>query len=693
MKFHLLTSYPLFLLGTIFVSHMCQMSDALYIDGMVRLFRGEGNYNDLINGYDLNDLVGSGHSFATQTLPTAGAQARQVGFFDGRGKAIGAATGLPTGAAPRSMMGWFKWDSPWAANGPFGYGKGGGCNFAYSAYMHSHHIPLPILELDQTCHDEGINPVLTSVPANTWYHIAFTYDGTYHRKYVNGVFQGEGIPDTQPDTQLERVTMGGNPTAHAGSYFRGFVADFAIFDRAITDAEVASIYNTPEGLTSGSLGESCTSDSNCGSGFVCDIATTTCKVDNGGTCSAASDCSSGFCAGSPLTCTDGAIGSPCGSGSDCSSTFCDSGTSTCKVANGGSCSAASDCSSGFCAGSPLTCTDGAIGSPCGSGSDCSSTFWSPLTCTDGAIGSPCGSGSDCSSTFCDSGTSTCKVANGGSCSAASDCSSGYCAGSPLTCTDGAIGSTCGSGSDCSSTFCDSETSTCKVANGGSCSAASDCSSGYCSPTSNTCATRPILDPCHGITCSNHGKCKGNGLCHCEDTFIQTNDGKDCACPNGSFLNESVNRCYAPTSSPTPSPTSSPVTASPTSSPTSVVTNAPTPEVSFDTPCEDGSGTFTVNNKEVGCDWLSKNKKREQKRKDVYCALNEVKLMCPSTCDVCACVDSFSYTFELKNGVNEVGCDWISKNSNKAEKRRSKYCTDDYDDGAVMNACRKSCNLC
>ena len=437
------------------------------------------------------------------------------------------------------------------------------------------------------------------------------------------------------------MAIAGNPDT-SGSRFGGYVVDFAIFNRAITASEVASIYNAPEGLTViGSLGDSCTSDSSCGSGLSCDSGTSTCKVSTGNSCSAGSDCSSGFCAGSPLTCTDGAVGSTCGSGSDCSSTFC--------VSN--------------------QCTDGAVGSTCGSGSDCSSTFCVSNQCTDGAVGTACVSVNDCAASL-------------------------SCLSTTQVCSDGADTSPCDSGSDCSSGFCSGGTNTCTSGdNGASCASGSDCSSGYCSPTSSTCATRPILDPCHGITCSNHGKCKGNGVCHCEDTFIQTNNGKDCACPDGSFLNASANRCYAPTSSPIVSPTSSPVTASPTASPTSVVTSAPTPEAPLDNSCEDGTETFTVNNKEVGCDWLYKNKKREQKRKDMYCALNEVKLMCPNTCDFCDCVDSSSYTFELENGMNEVGCDWISKNSNKAEKRRAKYCTADYDDGALINACTKSCNLC
>lgn len=208
--------------------------------------------------------------------------------------------------------------------------------------------------------------------------------------------------------------------------------------------------------------------------------------------------------------------------------------------------------------------------------------------------------------------------------------------------------------------------------------------------SNLLFDPPILDPCHDITCSNHGKCKGNGICQCEDTFVQIKDGKDCACPDGTFLHASTNRCYAPTSSPTSSPVSSPVTQTPTSAP---VTTAPTPDSPIEDSCEDITGTFFVNDKEISCDWLSRNKKREEKRKNIYCALNKVKMACALTCDFCDCIDDASYTFQLKSGTDGVSCSWISKNKNKIDKRRARYCTDDYDGGALVNACTESCGLC
>ncbi|GFH53839.1 hypothetical protein CTEN210_10315 [Chaetoceros tenuissimus] len=634
MKFHLLTSYPLFLLGTTFVSHMSQMkmADALYIDGMVRLFRGEGNLNDDANGqHAALDVASSSFAYVNDT---PGSQtSRQVAQFSGSEKAVGSATGLPSGAEPRAMVAWFKWDGVTSENGPFGYGGGGYNNYYYWDLNGTQNR----LDIDVVGYDEGVNPVISTVTAGTWYHVSVAFDGTNNIANVYGAHHATGSPSALPATQLDRVAFGGHPTAATESYFGGSIADFAIFNRALTDAEVAAIYSAPEGLKAiDAVGDTCIDAGNLDSVFLVNaqmdrLVPLVHQIQNAGL---------DYHVTLELLLVKFRLGIH----------------ALLRL------TALLDFAQGLHLHAQMELLDQIV---------------APVVTAPQHSASP---------------TSALMVRLDRIVTL--DCSSGFCSGVDNTCTSGDIGASSSSGNDCSSGFCSSIDNTCTTGdNDSSCASASDCSSGYCSPTSSTCTTRPILDPCHGITCSNHGKCKGNGLCHCEDTFIQTNDGKDCACPNRSFLIASVNRCYAPTSSPTPSPTSSPVTASPTSSPTSIVTNAPTPDTPLDNPCEDGSGTFTVNNKEVGCDWLSKNKKREQKRKDTYCALNEVKLMCPSTCDVCACVDSSSYTFELKNGVNEVGCDWISKNSNKVEKRRAKYCTDDYDDGAVMNACRKSCNLC
>ena len=93
-----------------------------------------------------------------------------------------------------------------------------------------------------------------------------------------------------------------------------------------------------------------------------------------------------------------------------------------------------------------------------------------------------------------------------------------------------------------------------------------------------------------------------------------------------------------------------------------------------------------------CKWLSNNNKIDRKKR--YCGLNRVKIICKSTCSFCTCADNDSFTFELTNVFDPKKktkhCDWLRKNS---AVRIVRYCNKAFDDGAVMNACTKSCRLC
>ena len=76
-------------------------------------------------------------------------------------------------------------------------------------------------------------------------------------------------------------------------------------------------------------------------------------------------------------------------------------------------------------------------------------------------------------------------------------------------------------------------------------------------------------PCAGVTCSNAGKCQvtspTTALCKCENTFVPSESGLKCICPDGLNFHASVNRCLPPpTAAPTNSPTKSP-TLAPTAS--------------------------------------------------------------------------------------------------------------------------------
>lgn len=197
--------FAFYLLSTFLVLLLPCKTNAVVIEGMVRLFRGEGDFVDSVNGYDLDQTYSTSSTpNAGITFPTAtpyGTQSRQVMHFSRQGKKYGDGTGMPVGNQARSMAAWVRWESvnPYGGfMGLFGYGRavdgkawylfhywGGGLNLDYWEY------------------DEGINSIFTIYPG-VWYHVVITWDGTNNRAYINGSLVKTGAPNGNPNTEIGR---------------------------------------------------------------------------------------------------------------------------------------------------------------------------------------------------------------------------------------------------------------------------------------------------------------------------------------------------------------------------------------------------------------------------------------------------------------------------------------------------------
>jgi hypothetical protein len=85
-----------------------------------------------------------------------------------------------------------------------------------------------------------------TVPLNTWTHLAFTFDGSSLRLYVNGTLVrtsssgGSSGPIVTGDGALR---IGGN--AVFGEYFRGLIDEVRIYNRPLTAADIQIDMNTP----------------------------------------------------------------------------------------------------------------------------------------------------------------------------------------------------------------------------------------------------------------------------------------------------------------------------------------------------------------------------------------------------------------------------------------------------------------
>jgi hypothetical protein len=92
--------------------------------------------------------------------------------------------------------------------------------------------------------DQGFSdivPEVNIVPLQTWTHLIFTQDASNNTKvYVNGILvdAGTGLPweiSTQP------LFIGMN---HIGDAYNGLLDDISIYNRAISDIEAETIYNS-----------------------------------------------------------------------------------------------------------------------------------------------------------------------------------------------------------------------------------------------------------------------------------------------------------------------------------------------------------------------------------------------------------------------------------------------------------------
>ncbi len=84
--------------------------------------------------------------------------------------------------------------------------------------------------------DSGVGP-----SANTWYYLVASYDGSDRRIYVNGTLRNGPSGGVTPGAGYSLIQTHNYPGD--GGALSGYVADPAIYSRALTDREVLNHYN------------------------------------------------------------------------------------------------------------------------------------------------------------------------------------------------------------------------------------------------------------------------------------------------------------------------------------------------------------------------------------------------------------------------------------------------------------------
>jgi hypothetical protein len=182
-------------------SFVTREAGAIYLSGIERLYRGDGDLMDAARTNASEDTslytIGDGITYPYER-PYGGIY-RKVMYFNHQVKAFGSAAGLPKGAEPRTIMGWVKNEVTGdLVHHTFGYGKTN-CNELYTFWIRTNKQ----FDLDQFCVDDRTSG--NTLEHNTWYHLAATYDDNtgYESLYRNGERVGHGIPDVVPNTQTD----------------------------------------------------------------------------------------------------------------------------------------------------------------------------------------------------------------------------------------------------------------------------------------------------------------------------------------------------------------------------------------------------------------------------------------------------------------------------------------------------------
>ena len=77
---------------------------------------------------------------------------------------------------------------------------------------------------------------------NTWYHYVFTYNGSQSKIYRNGTLVSTSNVAKNTVNNIDIFTLG-LTEGGSGNYFNGAIDDLKIYNYAITDSEVANLYN------------------------------------------------------------------------------------------------------------------------------------------------------------------------------------------------------------------------------------------------------------------------------------------------------------------------------------------------------------------------------------------------------------------------------------------------------------------
>ena len=200
---------------------------SLYVDaGRTSSYSGSGN--------QWNDLSVNNNTGTLQNSPTYSTSNGGILTFNGSNQytTFSSPSNIPIGNSNYTISVWFN-ASSLGQNGFVGWGDYGATN------------QVTALRLSATgfvhywwANDLNVN---TALSINTWYNVVARFDGTNRQLWLNNVLIGGDTPGSGHNVpNANNLTIG---TTNVNEYFNGKISNVEIYNRAISDSEIAEIYN------------------------------------------------------------------------------------------------------------------------------------------------------------------------------------------------------------------------------------------------------------------------------------------------------------------------------------------------------------------------------------------------------------------------------------------------------------------
>jgi hypothetical protein len=204
--------------------------------GPVAWWPAEGNANDVV-GTNVGKL-------ATGVTYVAGL-VKQAFSFDGVRGSIAMADSPSLRPASLTIEGWMRPQTVGGRRVIIGKRLGSGSADSYALWLDSDVLSAAVAD------NSGSGPVVScSVESGEWVHVAYSFDAATGAQalYLNGVLVDAGLVSKVIAYDTHPVLLGSdNQSGPLGTFYLGEIDELSLYNRALTGAEVAAIFNAASG--------------------------------------------------------------------------------------------------------------------------------------------------------------------------------------------------------------------------------------------------------------------------------------------------------------------------------------------------------------------------------------------------------------------------------------------------------------